>query len=1258
MATVPGTFDGDTRRFEGEVTFENLVVRTPPSLRYPSDLHPQLALVWYAPRHLVHLAILVCALAGCVILYAITLAWWQLCWWQSLLLLRTAELMKKAYADDEGVTAQEFTTELPSKVTARTDTRTAVPEAQPKTTDASRLVHGLSATSAQQSNGEALPNSVAASSDADAVAAYELACEVWEPDFDDDDDYWTSEHVQTSKLRDPEADQGSQAESQPSRYTLAHQKSFDQLLEGQSEEAVRAAAQSAWVQKLRIGVDPSAMRTTTTVSASRQRAKVSSVVVKELKQQHPSPVVDHADDPDHVDSVRTITTRPLATSNLNDSDADRRARQLALLECRVFLQTATKPGQKVRPPYDESLTHDSRSSASTIPNARTTLPKMPGTPARGRPSFAPAPKGHKGPWATVAARPLKQPSPRALEVAKIQAQSRVPPPPGFIPPHTRAANAAKAARIQLLQAQKTAHAPSNEGATMPASVQVDSNKRTIEVPIGQADTKSTTPAENPSSQPMDVSFPVSRDELCSTPECDAVGSRTLPTWVPLDDSPISSSPVHPMLPLDTSASDSVVRFSIDELKSCSPPKASGGVSCSRCDHLTTHLVQMVEKDRQPLCFPCFTVDDRIDDAVDVITGNEDILGSWETVPSDLKGFSIARKKAHSNASTVQKSAVPSALKRIISHAHRTSPVLRATTPTSVEETTSSEWQVAASRQRKVRNKNIAAPVDLANPVGDKSEHVDPVGRSPALDFKVEEAAEINGVPQGSASKQDNRSMSCTSNGSASASSTMSASALPFASFSRARETSPMSRNFWVPPAPNTLQTAARLALSPPLQLQQLQSVQAIGPVPPPQPCPQLERQIALFGQNISAHQPAQLPLGQPVMPTFGFGPPHTSGMLFHISPPAHRVPLFAPPGLASVPAYGHADLAELGVYDGHMPAAPPHGFPHDRYHTHSAHATFQTSPMPTPLPIPTPQSQRKDSSRSVSKAVPIVKPPRTTQPEREPTAADAPEAATDSVLSEQQIEALKMLSHHDEDLAMSRPSAAVVPASQPETNETLTEPTVLGMVNQSTHRAGLEKSGLAFASDTIATALADADIVATECTSPVMDEQDVVEDVTTAIPANKPARNRRKAIREALTAAWFARETFRVKVNGAYSLDRAQAFTTATKEYNAKRKELAASMASGELNEEDAITFPFLSPKDMTVPKVRPKALTVSATTTAPTANVAHQPASKENDPAPHPSCVDPTCTTCSEPLYKIALTKAIHALETLIKARRMSSQR
>ncbi|KAK6442283.1 hypothetical protein LTR95_001474 [Oleoguttula sp. CCFEE 5521] len=1331
MATAPGTFDGNTLHLEGEITFETLI----------------LALFWYAPRHLVHLVILVCALAGCVVLFAMTLVWWQLCWWQSVLLLKTAHLMKHAYLTDDGVPVRDL---ISSKVT---NARSRVLASDSKVEDASGDMHGASATSAPQTNGEAILDTAAGLCDADAVAAYELACESWEPDFDDDDDYRTSEHPQTPKRRDPEVDEESQVESHPSQNILLHQKSFDKLLEAQSEEAIRAAAQSAWVQKLRTGVDASAKRMTMIGSAGRQRAKVTSVVVKESMPQHPLPAVDHADVLHDVDSERTITTRPLATFNLNDSDADRRARQLALLECRAFLQTATKPGQKVRPPYDESLTHEPRSSANTLPKARAPLPKAPSTPARGRPAFAPAPKGHSGPWATVVASSLKQSSPRALEAAKIQAQSRIPPPPGFIPPHIRAVNAAKAARIQILQTQKAAQESPTTEITTPTSLRGELDQSTTKVPAGQVDTNLLTLAQ---SQAVDALASDGGDKRCSSEEGGPLRSRTSPTQtlqngiLAVSDARQLHKLVAPpiIFPLEGTSSETVARFSIDQLKSCSPPKALSSASCSRCDRLATHLMQMTETDGQPLCFPCFTVDDRIDDAVDVITGEGDIFGSWKMVPTDLKGFSIARKKPHNISSAVQKSAVTFAPKGTTSYGHHTSPVLRATTPASVEEITGSEWQVAASRQTKVKDRNVDAAVELAIPNGNQSEHIDPVARSPALDFKAEEAAEISGVPHGSSSKQDKRSMPCTSNRSASASSTMSASALPFASFSRGRDTSPMSRHFWVPPAPNTLQTAARLALSPPIQPQQIQSVQTFGLVPPSQPCPQLEGQIALFGQNVFAHQPPYLPLGQSVMPTFG--PPHPSSMLFQASPPSHPVQLFAPPGLASVPAYGHADFEEFNLHDNHLPAAPTYGFHHDRYRTYPAYATYQTIPMPVPLPCPTPQSKRRDSSRSVSKAVPIMKPTTAAPPEHEPLSLDPAENLAQSephqqksevdqsildaqeasaqqhtpaspnavlqdlaissyvhaLISREKTPAMKREKRIEEEesleearkmriaaklaelsssamLRSEREAAALAATNVAEAQFTgrasskpiespLPTPEIQDdharrfvpeegpLCNYNHHIAitALEQCKLTATDAVIESALPNVQATMTPATVRAPDEEHITEETMTAIPANKLARNGRKAAREALTAAWYARETFRTKLNGSYSLYRAQAFATATKEYNAKRKDLAASMASGELNEEDAVSFPFLSPNDTTVPKVRPKALAVSAAAIAPPGNNPMQPAKKENEPSPHPPCVDSTCTTCSEPLYKIVLTKTIHALQTLIKARRMSSQR
>ena len=83
-------------------------------------------------------------------------------------------------------------------------------------------------------------------------------------------------------------------------------------------------------------------------------------------------------------------------------------------------------------------------------------------------------------------------------------------------------------------------------------------------------------------------------------------------------------------------------------------------------------------------------------------------------------------------------------------------------------------------------------------------------------------------------------------------------------------------------------------------------------------------------------------------------------------------------------------------------------------------------------------------------------------------------------------------------------------------------------------------------------------------------------------------KRKRRAVRGALTDAWAKREEVRARVAASWTLDGFRELEEATKAYNDKRLELAKCMASGELTEENARTFPRFSTTDLSVPKVKP----------------------------------------------------------------------
>lgn len=74
--------------------------------------------------------------------------------------------------------------------------------------------------------------------------------------------------------------------------------------------------------------------------------------------------------------------------------------------------------------------------------------------------------------------------------------------------------------------------------------------------------------------------------------------------------------------------------------------------------------------------------------------------------------------------------------------------------------------------------------------------------------------------------------------------------------------------------------------------------------------------------------------------------------------------------------------------------------------------------------------------------------------------------------------------------------------------------------------------------------------------------------------------------RESVVEAFREREECRIKLNNAYSLPNASDFKEKAKAYNKKRFELIAQMPLRELDEEDAINFPYLSAMDTGPPPV------------------------------------------------------------------------
>ena len=86
-------------------------------------------------------------------------------------------------------------------------------------------------------------------------------------------------------------------------------------------------------------------------------------------------------------------------------------------------------------------------------------------------------------------------------------------------------------------------------------------------------------------------------------------------------------------------------------------------------------------------------------------------------------------------------------------------------------------------------------------------------------------------------------------------------------------------------------------------------------------------------------------------------------------------------------------------------------------------------------------------------------------------------------------------------------------------------------------------------------------------------------------------KKKKRAIRKDLLEAWMVREDARTVLYGTWTLDGQKVFEDVTKAYNKKREELMECMASGELPEEDAKSYPYFSTKDRSAPKVRPEGL-------------------------------------------------------------------
>ena len=90
---------------------------------------------------------------------------------------------------------------------------------------------------------------------------------------------------------------------------------------------------------------------------------------------------------------------------------------------------------------------------------------------------------------------------------------------------------------------------------------------------------------------------------------------------------------------------------------------------------------------------------------------------------------------------------------------------------------------------------------------------------------------------------------------------------------------------------------------------------------------------------------------------------------------------------------------------------------------------------------------------------------------------------------------------------------------------------------------------------------------------------------TAAVPSLK---HRRRAARAALKVAWSAREAIRKTLLGNWTFTASQALSRASSSYNEKRSELAQTMVSGELNEQDAKEFPYVYATDLSKPLVKP----------------------------------------------------------------------
>ncbi|KAK5131863.1 hypothetical protein LTR08_000530 [Meristemomyces frigidus] len=101
-------------------------------------------------------------------------------------------------------------------------------------------------------------------------------------------------------------------------------------------------------------------------------------------------------------------------------------------------------------------------------------------------------------------------------------------------------------------------------------------------------------------------------------------------------------------------------------------------------------------------------------------------------------------------------------------------------------------------------------------------------------------------------------------------------------------------------------------------------------------------------------------------------------------------------------------------------------------------------------------------------------------------------------------------------------------------------------------------------------------------------DDSTAEDDGRPLTAKRVLKQKKDAAREALRAAWFARETARKKVKGTFSLDSIEALGAATAFYYSKRTELQHCMPGGALNAQDAEHFPEFPKNDLAAPKHRP----------------------------------------------------------------------